>query len=207
MRHISIVILIFTTILSSNAAAQYVDFDFNGSRFCGLLEDGKVKCTRVYNASSPNLQPDSQLSFTEVHGGNHFNCGITTDGVVDCWGDEPNEGQTSPPSFDSSVVKLSAGPYHACAIDEGGTLKCWGQNVHGQTDPPASAIDLIDIHVFGIYSTCGVKKTEELVCWGQQGNVNPTAPLFSELASIPMTQARFNFDTGCIVRPDGTAAC
>jgi len=45
------------------------------------------------------------------------------------------------------------------------------------------------------------------VCWGQESNINPSAALFDTLESTPMTQARFNFDVGCIIRSDGTAAC
>jgi len=207
MRTISFALLVFTSIVSSAAAAQYVDFELNNSRFCGLLEDGKVTCTSQFNSGTPALLPDPDLRFTEIQGGNYYTCGITTGGTVECWGDEPNEGQTTPPSFDSTVVKLSVAPYHACAMDDGGTVKCWGQNVHGQTEPPATATDLIDLHAYGIYSTCGVKSNNELLCWGNQADVNPVAPLLLKLESTPMTQIKFSYDAGCIMRPDGTAAC
>jgi len=117
MRPIPFAILFFLSIISSAASAQYVDFEFNNSRFCGLLEDGKVECTSEFNGFSTRLEPDPDLSFSQIQGGNYYTCGITIDGTVECWGDEPNEGQTSPPTFDSTVVKLSVGPYHACAID------------------------------------------------------------------------------------------
>lgn len=108
--------------------------------------------------------------------------------------------------FNSTVVELSVGPYHACAIDDEGVLKCWGQNVHGQTEPPAEATGFIDVHAFGIYISCGVKNTEELVCWGRTDFFEVEPPI-TAFESIPMTQARFSGNTGCLKRPDGTAAC
>jgi len=206
MRPLPIAILFFFSLISFTTSAQYIDFELNNSRFCGLLEDGKVRCTSQFNSGRPSIRPDPDLTFTQIQGGNYYTCGITTEGEVECWGDEPNEGQTNPPSFDSTVVALSVGPYHACAVDDAGVLKCWGQNVHGQTEPPDSATDLIDIHAFGIYISCGVKSTEELVCWGKT-DYYEVAPLISAFASVPMTQARFSGNTGCIMRPDDTAAC
>ncbi|MBI2521823.1 MAG: hypothetical protein HYV97_15515 [Bdellovibrio sp.] len=175
----------FIPMLIPGASRAFVQVEGGYYHFCGVLDNGDVKCWG-YNGYGQLGQDNTSY-----------------------YGASPPIYSTPPVNLGGPATKVTAGYLHSCALLVGGTVKCWGYNAYGQlgydnTDQLGDAAGemaalapvnfggktVIDISA-GWVSTCVAFSDGKARCWGYNpygnlgiGNTNTIGDAAGEMATL-----------------------
>jgi len=134
---LSLVVCLFLTPISLQAAAPYSDMAVGDEHACGLESDGTIYCESSA-LGKRYLPPIGVQKATAITAGEAHTCAINFDGNIFCWG-ENAYGQLDVPTLATPIRSIDAGDNHTCAIDANGSVTCWGLNSNERLNTPFSS--------------------------------------------------------------------
>lgn len=172
---------------------RYQKLSFSNSRWCGIQENGNLRCGEVNPGTVSDLDVGVDYALIFASFGHYTYCGITTLGVLKCNASVVDAGVN---------YKTISTKNHTCGITASDDLKCWGDNMYGQigdgttvakslpvTIDPGVKYKSVDV---GYYHTCGVTIGGVLKCWGALEQISSNySSQFTPLSLDPGTAYAF----------------
>lgn len=170
--------------------ASFVDIDASPSGFCGAVVDGGIQCWADWVPVPGVVSYSPGTRFVTVSVGYEADqlCAIDESGAVECSGiDEAPEG--------GPTVEIAVGSGHACSIEVEGPMHCWGE--WSGDDAIFSPFSEYRAMEHSSSWMC-LLKDEEPNCLAGWPDWLPTG----EIVTWSLAE-----EHGCVIRPDGSAAC
>ena len=182
-------------------------FVLDGSRGCGLSEDGSAQCWEGSAASSLGLCPGNAAAclnggvppgdkFAQLSIFGETACGVTLDGRLLCWG-EKRDGRELPPAG-SDFVQVVLGYDVSCALRRDGTASCWA----ALPSSDAKSISGQGVQLaLGDETICLLRADGSLHCEGRHADL-ARDPQARDLAQINLNRYAL-----CGLTKSGAASC
>ncbi|HET7540189.1 MAG TPA: hypothetical protein VFK05_09965 [Polyangiaceae bacterium] len=166
-----------------------------GDQTCALLENGTVRCWRLWD---PPSSRDAALGtrLTDLATGRDHSCALTLAGTVRCWGYSSYaqlgygsrhgaelQKELGDVPAGGKVIQIAAGIRNTCALFENRTFRCWGDdpgptaysdpdehfNARTANEYPIVNLGRPVMQIASYSSTCALLAGGTVRCWGENG--------------------------------------